>query len=212
MAATSASDASVQLAMVDVGNVLYRIEFQRTRTALQNLPGYNGREILFGVDDQDPLFIAADRGDVSVEAFRRGLRDQFGFSATDAELDRAWCAILMEPFAHAYQVELDLHLMYPKARMVLVSNISELHHRQAASFFEQGWRSNQLYLSYLMRHRKPDPESFLHVCSTEGVAPEQCILFDDSAANCRSANRLGIRTVQVTPGDPGLAFRAPTGA
>ncbi|MFZ9869838.1 MAG: HAD-IA family hydrolase, partial [Candidatus Kapaibacteriota bacterium] len=46
----------------------------------------------------------------------------------------------------------------------------------------------------------------------EVVAPEQCILFDDSAANCRSANRLGIRTVQVTPGDPGLAFRAPTGA
>ncbi len=207
MADTSASD--LRLAMVDVGNVLYRIDFERTRVALQQLAGYNGREIRFGVDDQDQLFIAADRGDVSVEDFREGLRQQFGFTVTDAELDNAWCAILIEPYAHAYRVKSDLQQMYPEARMVLVSNISELHHRRVHEFFHRGWSTDQIYLSYRMRERKPDANAFLHVCMAEGVAPHHCILFDDSAANCRSAQALGIRVVQVTPGDPRLAFRAP---
>lgn len=207
MADTSGSD--LRLAMVDVGNVLYRIDFERTRFALQQLAGYNGREIRFGVDEQDQLFIAADRGDVSPDEFRKGLRHQFGFTVSDDELDSAWCAILIEPFGHAYRIESDLQKAYPDVRMVLVSNISELHHRRVHDFFIRGWRTDQIYLSYQMRHRKPDPDSFLHVCAAEGVAPHHCILFDDSAANCRSARSLGIRTVRVTPGDPHLVFRVP---
>lgn len=214
--------SDTKLVMIDFGNVLYEIDFTLTTTAFTQLAGYNGAEILFGVEDQDPLFMAADRGDVSVEEFRKGLRERYGFTASDAEIDAAWCAILIAPFPHALDVMRDLRLQYPQARHVLISNISALHHAQVQSdrvlqqpggvSLQPGDVFDALYLSYLMRLRKPDPEAFLHVCRSEGIAPTACVLFDDSTSNCASARELGIRAVHVTPGDPRLAFREPQGA
>jgi putative hydrolase of the HAD superfamily len=57
---------------------------------------------------------------------------------------------------------------------------------------------DHVYLSFVERVRKPDPAAFLHICSTEGVAPSDTLLIDDSRANCESAAALGIRTVHIT--------------
>lgn len=218
-----------QTILVDFGNVLYSIDFARTVRAFEALDGYNGAPIRFGVDDQDELFFRVDRGELTNEEFRRELRSRFGFTCSDDEIDRAWCAILIAPFPFISKVISDIRGRFVGARVVMLSNISELHLEQAMrttpELFERA-RSvhdgtslatrysllDDYYYSCRIHHRKPSPEAFLYVCEREGVDPHDCVLFDDSSANCAAAMALGMQVSRVTPGDPDLAFRVLQGA
>lgn len=48
------------------------------------------------------------------------------------------------------------------------------------------------FVSCNTRHRKPDPESFLHAARELGRAPEECLLIDDRRQNCEGAERVGM--------------------
>lgn len=195
------------LTILDLGGVLFNIDFQRTRRAMMSLAGYNGREILFGVEDQDPVFVAYDRGDITTTEFRARLRELYGFTCSDTAIDRAWCAIL-DHGLFSFAVDTVAHIRRTHAsntgdRLVIFSNISELHYLDArercAPVFDL---VDHVYLSYVERVRKPDPAAFLRVCAVEGVSPADALLIDDSRANCVSASTLGMRVVHVT--DPGF--------
>lgn len=191
------------LIIVDLGGVLYNIEFERTRTAFRALSGYNGRDIEFGVENQDRLFVMYDRGDVSTEDFRKGLRTLYGFTCSDEDIDKAWCAILNHgPFEFALDFVKRIKTAYvgtSNKKIVLLSNISELHYEYALPLCTHIFQAfDSLYYSFSIRLRKPDPACFMHVCSSHGVSPANAILFDDSLANCLSAGSLGISTVHVT--------------
>lgn len=46
---------------------------------------------------------------------------------------------------------------------------------------------------------KPDPEPFLAVAEHLGVAPEACVVYEDSPAGFEAARRAGMRVVDVRP-------------
>jgi putative hydrolase of the HAD superfamily len=199
-----------RLIVLDFGNVLYSIDFTRTVRAFEALAGYNGVPIRFGVDDQDELFFRIDRGELTTVEFRAALREKFGFTCTDEEIDGAWCAILIAPFPFIEKVISDIRGRFVGARVVMLSNISELHLGQIGARLDVPL--DDFYFSCRIGLRKPSPEVFLYVCEREGVAPNDCVLFDDSAANCAAAMQLGMKVSRVTPGDPDLAFRELQGA
>jgi putative hydrolase of the HAD superfamily len=190
------------LTILDLGGVLFNIDFQRTRQAMMSLEGYNGRVVMFGVEDQDPIFVAYDRGDISTVEFRARLRELYGFTCTDVLIDRAWCAILDDGlFPHADAAVAHIRrtrIRNSDDRLVIFSNISELHYLDArdrcAPVFDA---VDHVYLSYVERVRKPDPAAFLHICAAEGVHPTDTLLIDDSRANCASASALGMKTIHV---------------
>lgn len=195
------------LTILDLGGVLFNIDFQRTRRAMMSLEGYNGREIMFGVEDQDPVFVAYDRGDLSTQEFRIRLRELYGFTCSDQTLDRAWCAILDYGLFTSAEATV-AHIRATRAsgngdRLVIFSNISELHYLDARDRCEPVFSAvDHVYLSYVERVRKPDPAAFLHVCAAEGADPSDTLLIDDSHANCMSASALDIQVVHVT--DPAV--------
>ncbi len=45
---------------------------------------------------------------------------------------------------------------------------------------------------------KPDPEGFVLLASTLGVAPESCVVFEDSVAGLTAAREAGMQTIGVT--------------
>lgn len=45
---------------------------------------------------------------------------------------------------------------------------------------------------------KPDPEGFLLLAATLGIAPEHCVVFEDSVAGLTAAKEAGMRTIGVT--------------
>ena len=188
----------MSLVILDLGGVLYDIDFERTRRAMLDLPGYNGAPIEFGVESQSDVFIAYDRGDISTSEFRGALRGLYGFTCSNDEIDRAWCAILERGlFADATERVRGFERHYNASRTVILSNISELHYLDCAERCKPVFGLvDHVYLSYSIRLRKPDPQAFLHVCAKEGFQPESTILIDDSLANCQAAASLGIRSIR----------------
>lgn len=184
----------MSLLVLDLGGVLFDIEFERTRQALLALPGYNGASIDFGVELQSDIFVAYDRGDISTAEFRAGLRSLYGFTCDDNTLDRAWCAILDKGlYGDAIERVQRFKSTYSAERTVILSNISELHHLDSAERCKPVFELvDTVYLSYVIRLRKPDPKAFQHVCEAEGYRPDHTVLIDDSTSNCRAAEQLGI--------------------
>lgn len=195
---TSGINAMPSLLIIDLGGVLFDIDFEKTRTAMMQLDGYNGTPISFGVEQQDDVFVAYDRGDISTAEFRSALRRTYGYSCPDESIDRAWCAILergLFPFAQDEVRRLkSTYADAPGSTTVILSNISELHYLDAEERCRPVFEMvDRVYLSYVIRRRKPDPAAFLHVIEAEGFAPYQAVLVDDSRANCDSAATLGLR-------------------
>lgn len=184
----------MSLLILDLGGVLFDIEFERTRQALLALPGYNGASIDFGVEQQSDIFVAYDRGDISTAEFRAGLRSLYGFTCDDNTLDRAWCAILDKGlYGDALERVQRCKSTYSAERTVILSNISELHHLDSAERCKPVFDLvDKTYFSYLIRLRKPDPQAFLYVCAQEGYSPSETTLVDDSRSNCDAARELGI--------------------
>lgn len=52
------------------------------------------------------------------------------------------------------------------------------------------------FVSCNTRHRKPDPEAFLHASRELGRSPAECLLIDDRPQNCEAARRLGMPAVE----------------
>ena len=59
---------------------------------------------------------------------------------------------------------------------------------RAEDFFEH------IYLSYEMKMAKPDADIFQKVLDETGILPNETLFIDDSEANCRTAEALGIST------------------
>ncbi len=51
-------------------------------------------------------------------------------------------------------------------------------------------------------HTKPDPEVFLKAALAMGMAPEQCVVFEDALAGIEAAHHGGMKCIGV--GDPGV--------
>ncbi|NQW29569.1 MAG: HAD family phosphatase [Ignavibacteria bacterium] len=186
-----------ELIICDLGGVLFDIDFKLTVDAFQNLRGYHGKRIAFGVDDQADVFIRYDKGQISTTEFIAELRTLYGFTGADGDIANAWCALLKSPFTFATRT---VAALSGKAKqIVLLSNISELHLQQESkSCGEIFALFDALYFSCRINLRKPDPKAYLYVCELHGVTPENTLLVDDSPANCLSAATIGMKTYRVS--------------
>ena len=89
----------------------------------------------------------------------------------------------------------------------LLSNTNDIHWRwscehafryrafRAEDFFEK------IFLSYEMKLSKPDVAIYRKVLDETGINPEETLFIDDSAANCRAAETLGISTYTPKVGE-----------
>ena len=88
-------------------------------------------------------------------------------------------------------------------RVVMLSNTNSGHWPRIEELFVEACGKlpaecfDALYLSFLMRCRKPEPGIFLSLLESEGVEAADCLFFDDSAENCAAARALGIDAVLV---------------
>ena len=86
-------------------------------------------------------------------------------------------------------------------RVVMLSNTNEGHWETIERLFRYTMGAplseffDELYLSFEMNLRKPEPEIFESLLRSEGVEAADCIFFDDSEENCNAARALGIEAV-----------------
>ena len=99
------------------------IDYQRTIKAFAELGAKNVDE-KYSQLNQTTLFDEFERGEISANDFRTGIRKVFGADVTDASIDDAWNAMLLDLPANRLDL---LGRLQGNKRLVLLSNTNAIH-------------------------------------------------------------------------------------
>ncbi|MBE7177483.1 MAG: HAD family phosphatase [Mucilaginibacter polytrichastri] len=181
----------------DYGNVIFRIDFKRVAQAFADL-GIADPESFFSATQQSELFDSLDKGLITPDEFRAGVREATGKAAlTDEEIDEAWNSILVGVERETYDMLLKAKEKY---RTFLLSNTNAIHYIRFSKYMVDEFGSDNSalfekdYYSHLMGKRKPNADIFEQVLSENNLKPEETLFIDDNRQNIEAAAALGIQT------------------
>lgn len=189
--------------IVDFGGVLIDLDRQRCIENFSKL-GVPDTEAMLDVCHQQGIFLQYEQGMVSSAEFRNAIRERMQKPATDADIDAAWNSFLVTIPAYKLDLLLKLRERYV---VYLLSNTNDIHWRWSCehAFRYRAFRVEdffeKIFLSYEMKMAKPDVAIFRKVLDDTGIDPKETFFIDDSAANCRAAEILGISTYTPQAGE-----------
>lgn len=188
----------------DFGCVIVNLDKHKCIEALDAIEAH---EISSYVDEcrQTDMFQELELGTIGVGEFCAEVRRKApGCTATDRQIAEAWGALLTDiPLRRLRRLE-HLHGRY---RLYLLSNSNPVHWEKSAErFFPLAGHApeyyfDQMFISYKMGMTKPDRRIFETLLRQTGIEPAETLFVDDSMANCRMAESMGIRTLHVAHGD-----------
>ena len=139
-----------------------------------------------------PAWEAVSKGEISLEAYWQ-------------EVAGDLVDILPPEFSgyrdNFYLAELDLATLQLARRLraryhiALLSNATTLLARDIASEPRFGGLFDEVIISALIGHRKPEPEAFLIAARQLGLSPHACVLIDDKERNITAAAQTGMQGV-----------------
>lgn len=195
------SKKTIKNIVFDWGGVITNIDFDATINAFKAL-GINNFENYYCKAFQAPLFQQHETGKISVKEFRNSLRSMVPFQISDAEIDNAWFAMLLETPPQNLKLIESLRDHY---NIYLLSNTNEIHVSMYDKIFndKHGLDSKfrdlfkKAYYSHEVGFRKPGLEIFEFVLKDENLKPEETLFIDDSIQNIEAANNAGIITFHM---------------
>jgi len=81
---------------------------------------------------------------------------------------------------------------------ILSNNFKERTEYYRKNFPEIFSSVDKVYFSWETGFVKPDPRAYLNILREHGLRPEECLYFDDSEENIKSAQKLGIKAIKYT--------------
>ena len=196
-------DKKIRNIVFDLGGVLVDLDFKAAINGLQKAGFANVKEQLQAFD-REGIFQKFELGEMTAEEFRTAIRENSTVELTDEEVDALWNAMLLE--VPREKLELILHLR-GKYMVYLLSNTNSIHWDYVCknAFNYRGFRVNdyfeETFLSYEMHLAKPDKAIFEKVLQDANLLPEETLFIDDSEANCKAAEEVGIHAHHYHIGD-----------
>jgi putative hydrolase of the HAD superfamily len=190
----------------DLGGVILNLSVESTLKKFAVLSGHPIDKIIELYYSREE-FLQYERGEITNDEFRKSLRDIFGITHTDPELDATWNSMLGD--IPKERIEL-LKELKPKYKTFLLSNTNAIHldHFTGMVYKDYGLALDPLfhkaYYSHLVKMRKPDPAIYEFVLRDNGLKGEETIFLDDNLPNLKGAASVGIQTFHVT--HPDLIF------
>lgn len=181
----------------DLGGVIINIDYNLTAQAFEQM-GISNFNRLFSQARQSHLFDAYEKGQLSSHEFRQEIKKIIGGNYSDAQIDKAWNALLLDIPPQRLQL---LNQVKSKYNTYLLSNTNDIHIETFNAYLKCTFDIpslqayfNRLYLSYKVGMRKPDAEIFELVLSENNLLPAETLFIDDSMQHIESAKKLGIQT------------------
>ncbi|MFH0999488.1 MAG: HAD family phosphatase [Bacteroidota bacterium] len=181
--------------ILDFGGVIYAIDHQRTKNAFSDL-GLQSFDELYGHTIQTKLFEEFEKGNISPSVFRGEIRKFISKTVSDAELDTAWNALLID-----YNLSSLRAISYAKKhyRLFLLSNTNQIHFRHYMAQLEAMNQKetflnsfSKIYFSHQIGMRKPDLEIYENVLRENNLVADQCLFIDDLNVNIVASRRAGL--------------------
>jgi len=188
----------------DFGTVIINIDMLGVKRKLNELGIVNTEEVHTHLFEND-VYFNLEIGAITPEQFRNEVRSRTKTALSDAQIDDAWNAIILDiPVERVRMLEKIRH----NYRTFLLSNTNQIHFDFYNAYFAntfgyQGLASlfEKAYFSHEMKVRKPDPEIYRMVLSDAGLLPEETLFIDDMEINIHAATALGIRGYFLKEGE-----------
>ena len=196
-------DKNIKNIVFDLGGVLVDLDFKAAINGLQKAGFAKVKEQLQSFD-REGIFQKFELGEMTAEEFRTAIRENSTVTLTDEEIDALWNAMLLEIPREKLELILDLRGKY---MVYLLSNTNSIHWDYVCknAFNYRGFRVNdyfeETFLSYEMHLAKPNKAIFEKVLHDANLLPEETLFIDDSEANCKAAEEVGIHAHHYHIGD-----------
>ena len=190
--------------LFDFGGVLIDIDYAATPAAMRRL-SRAGSTIAFSQASQAELFDKFETGHLSPAEFRAGLRAAYQLEGTDAELDAAWHAMLLDVPPERLALVAELRRQGHQTALLSNTNalhIAEINRRLAAQYgLAHGIADvlDRVYYSQEVGLRKPGEEIFRLVLREMNWRAEDVLFIEDSPQHVATARRLGLRVLHLAP-------------
>ena len=196
-------DKKIRNIVFDLGGVLVDLDFKAAINGLQEAGFANVKEQLLAFD-RGGIFQKFEVGEITADEFRASIRENSTVTLTDEEVDGLWNAMLLEIPREKLELILELRGKY---MVYLLSNTNSIHWDYVCknAFNYRGFRVEdyfeETFLSYEMHLAKPDKAIFEKVLHDANLLPEETLFIDDSEANCKAAQEVGIHAHHYHVGD-----------
>ncbi|MCX8112343.1 MAG: HAD-IA family hydrolase [Bacteroidia bacterium] len=176
--------------LLDLGGLLYKVEYHRTAEALGLAP-HTITQLL-----HDPILADYEKGLISTQDFLSAWQSRFPHLILE-QIVKAWNAMLLGPLPSAEAILKELHAQFPLA---ILSNTNDLHLTIVEPEI-QPWRKYLagLFFSNRIHRRKPDPEAYLYALNQLQWRAEEALFVDDNPENVEGAQRAGLYACLMHP-------------
>ena len=191
---------NVSAIIFDLGAVIININPSLAHKAFENL-GVSQIDKQFTISHQEGVFKDFEIGKITVAEFRDSFRQFITTPVSDAEIDAAWNAMILDIPPHRIELLKELNNKY---NTYLLSNTNAIHTQFIFDYLQKtyGLKNlnplfNKCYYSQDIGMRKPNAEAFEYVLNTHNLNPTKTLFLDDNADNINAAKALGIQAVLV---------------
>ena len=189
-------DKKIKNLIFDFGGVLIDLDRERCLENFRRL-GMKEVEQLLDVCHQQGFFLQHEKGLIDGAEFRERIRASINHPVSDEAINEAWNSFLVGIPGYKLEYLLELRKHYI---VYLLSNTNDIHWEWSLenAFPHKTFRVedyfDDIFLSFEMHTAKPDAEIFQRLIAQTGIDPVETFFIDDSPANCRTAESLGIAT------------------
>jgi len=186
---------SIKNIIFDFGGVICNIDVKIAEKRFAEL-GLSAGDDKSSIAKVKKLFENIETGALGPQEFRDELKKYFLNPVTDAQIDDAWNALLLDIPENRIRLLEDLRKHY---RIFLLSNTNEIHYRcYVESFRKQFGYENfdalfeKAYFSYRIGLRKPLLEIFSFVLQRSRLNPSETLFIDDTLMHVEGARNAGM--------------------
>ena len=196
-------DKNIKNIVFDLGGVLINLDFERAFKAFKKA-GFVDIESQLQSFSREGIFDQFELGEISEDEFRSAIKERANVMLTDQEIDDMWNLILMDIPREKLELILNLRGKY---MVYLLSNTNKTHWDYICqnAFNYHGFRVEdyfeETFLSFEMHLAKPDKAIFEKMLNDANLIAEETLFIDDSEANCRAAEEVGIHAHHYHIGD-----------
>lgn len=186
-----------------MGGVILNLDPQKTIEAFAKITGFSTEQLI--EHSQEPVFKQYEKGEISSEEFRNGLKEIFHVTVKDSALDEAWNAMLLDLPLNRLKM---IGRLRPKLKTFVLSNTNEIHIDAFDGIVTQATSGKKIqdyfdtvYYSHKVGMRKPDMEIFEMVVEKNGLKKSNTLFIDDTLEHIESAKKLGLHTWHLSNQD-----------
>jgi glucose-1-phosphatase len=200
------SHLNIKNIIFDLGGVILNIDYHLTIDAFKNL-GFENFDSVFTQKKQTGIFDQLDKGLISPEKFRDGVRELSGKPFTNQQIDDAWNAMLLDFPIHRLEL---LKMVHNQYKTYLLSNTNQIHIEVYNQILEKTFGVKDLspffekeYYSHIIHMRKPHAEVYQLILNQNNLKPEETLFIDDTEQHVIGAKEVGLNAyhLKLTEGE-----------